>query len=129
MNYKYLFLFTIILILPLCISKSHNATSYEKQLIKDWKTDSLGCLGLRSYDKAKEIVAIYKLNSKSNVEIETLLGKPNYINHESYLSYSYYFQSFCDSTSRNLIDSMDCCWVEFIFNVGHEVERMDYVWI
>ncbi len=82
-----------------------------------WKRDSCGCLHIRSYRMAKDMLEDYNLINNTIIEFEKHFGTPNFIEtynteNEKYLGY--YYESICDKEKR-MIKGADRSWMEFQF--------------
>lgn len=82
-----------------------------------WKKDSCGCLGLRTWRLAKDMLEDYNLLNNSIYEFEKYFGTPNFIktyNTESEKFLGYYYESICDK-EKKMIKGADRSWMEFEF--------------
>jgi hypothetical protein len=83
-------------------------------ILIEWKTDSIGCKGLRSNIKAELLRDSLKLENQYPQSIIDLLGKANsYILTKKHYVIRYYYQTFCHSDKH--VESVDYCWVDFIY--------------
>lgn len=89
-------------------------------IVKEWRIDSLGCLNLRTIEKANTLFKVLQFNKKKGKEIIEILGSPNYIsNYGPNFCYSYIFNALC--YNNKLIDSADYCWIDFLFNSNDSI--------
>jgi hypothetical protein len=92
------------------ISKENN----QDTLLMQWKNDSLGCIGLRTAEKARLLFKQYNLQKKNREAIIEVLGKPNKISDNgSQLSLVYYFDTKCNN--GKIIDSIEHCSASFFY--------------
>ena len=91
---------------------------YQSPLIDNpWKRDSCGCLHIRSYRMAKDMLEDYNLLNNTINEFEKYFGTPNFIktyNTENEKFLGYYYESICDK-EKKIIEGADCSWLEFQF--------------
>ena len=84
-------------------------------LLKIWKADSLGCLGLRTEEFANLLIDSFELVTKNSQEIIDFLGKPNKIyTDDSIISIRYYTNSYCDINMLTS-DKLVHCAMDFYF--------------
>jgi hypothetical protein len=131
---KYLFVY-LVLFLSCSNSRTENQSKVRKdktvivndtisRYIADWKKDSLGCLGLRDYNKLQYILKYFNLISKSKEEVVNILGQPDFIiNDDTEMRFTYYFDTMCDK--GEMIDSTDFCWARVTFDKGSKVKQID----
>lgn len=114
-----LVLLLISIILCSCFVNSKQQIKEKKSnLLKEWRTDSLGCLQYRTKEKAFYIRDSLDLIDKTNSYIIDKLGNPNSVRKDGNVEViKYYFNTVC---RENLfIDSLDYCWVEMLFEKNH----------
>lgn len=85
--------------------------------LKEWRTDTLGCLGYRNFTAIQFIIDTLKINGKSTDFVIENLGYPNNrkqgLNSENFY---YYFATNCEGNA--IVDSLDFCWLELLIVFG-----------
>lgn len=98
-----------------CQIKNDKSNNVIEDIGEDWKTDSCGCMGVRSIALAKSMIEEADLVNHSIVEFEKVFGKPNEMRTDiDQIVLIYYFNSICDNDNRPRKGS-DKCWLEFVF--------------
>lgn len=108
-----------------------------EKVLEEWRRDSLTCIGLRGYFKAKFLVDNLNFLQKTKDEVILLLGQPNALlpyhsgyadaerNPEDYVQMRYYYGLACKD---GMLITKGTCWLEFVVNRKSEkVKRVDFV--
>jgi hypothetical protein len=98
-----------------------------KMAISDFKTDSLGCLGLRSKVNIDFIFGKGEIKGKSEKELISLIGNPNdSVSANGFRNLRYYFGRACFNGTP--IDSVESCWSNFRIELNSgKVSAVDFV--
>jgi hypothetical protein len=98
-----------------------------KMAISNFKTDSLGCLGLRSKASIDFIFIDGEIKGKSEKELIGLIGNPNdSVSANGFRNLRYYFGRVCSNGVP--IDSIESCWSNFRIELNsRQVLAVDFV--
>lgn len=107
----------ILLFLSIIITVHHlRAQSSDiDALILAWKQDSLGCLGLRTFNMAERIFQEKKINNLYHQDaIFMILGKPNMVKESlnGEMSFIYHIHYTCRENIPIHLAEFDYCFVE-----------------
>ena len=82
-------------------------------LISQWRSDSLGCMNVRSFILFEKIYSKYRFDTMGKQSIIYLLGRPNFTySNENVEGLNYYMDSYC---KQNKIDSTkNKCWLSVL---------------
>ena len=95
-----------------------NHPNFDDSKLREWRKDSLGCLGFRNIDMADYICDTLNFKGCNTSFVIEKLGQPNkiFIDKKRQI-FTYYVDMSC--RDNVFIDSIDYCWIkiEFISDV------------
>ncbi len=95
--------------------KRNPDTGKVKSAMDDWKKDSLGCIGLRDFNKITLLIDSFQLKEKSYTDVIVILGKPNkeIVYKTDGIILRYLYHTCC--RDGKLDPECDYSWTDFIF--------------
>lgn len=125
------FLITVLLF-AICCSNENKIQTQEgsdslKIAVKNFKKDSLGCIGLRTKKSIEYIYQEGKLKGKTKSEVLSLIGTPNdSVSANGILNLRYYFKRICSNGIP--VDSVEKCWSNLHVDVSSQrVSNIEFV--
>jgi hypothetical protein len=125
MRIKLNIIYFLLLFMCGCITSTPYNMKKEKNIIKNWKLDTLGCLGYRNINTSYYLIDSLNLKGKNKDFLIRKIGLPNYSQKTNNTeTFKYYFNTTCKNGV--FIDSIDYCWLE-LFIISNKIESLGII--